>query len=125
MDHEQNLAASYYGRFFVKALNLYTLKRRPAEWRDMVGKAKAKEEEQVKPEVKVEEAEDKVEGVEKPKRKRKHEQVDEIEMVFKKVRKKGALEKPVEGEEKPKQEKHMGMLDARVMEAIRSAPAEG
>ncbi|PBK73207.1 ARM repeat-containing protein [Armillaria solidipes] len=125
MDHEQNLAASYYGRFFVKALNLYTLKRRPAEWRDMVGKAKAKEEEQVKPEVKVEEAEVKAEGAEKPKRKRKHEQVDEIEMVFKKVRKKGALERPVEGEEKPKQEKHTGVLDARVMEAIRSAPAEG
>ncbi|KAK0206001.1 armadillo-type protein [Desarmillaria ectypa] len=123
IDHEQSLAASYYGRFFVKALNLYTLKRKPAEWRDMVGKAKEKEKEDIAmEEVKVEKE------AEKPKRKRKHEQekeVDEIEMVFKKVRKKGALEGPVEGESKPKLEKHTGVLDARVMEAIRSAPGEG
>ncbi|KAG7446006.1 ARM repeat-containing protein [Guyanagaster necrorhizus] len=120
MEHEKSLAASYYGKFFVKALNLYTLKRRPEEWRDMIGKAKTKE--VIQPEVKEEKE------AERPKRKRKHEQdkeVDEIEMVFKKARKKGALERPVEGEAVPKHEKHTGVLDARVMEAIRSAPGEG
>ncbi|KAK0460084.1 armadillo-type protein [Desarmillaria tabescens] len=128
MDYEQSLAVSFYGRFFVRALNLYTLKKRPGEWRDLVGKAR-KEKKETEEEVGVEEEEEKepavkevkVEEETKQKRKRvKEEEVDEIEMVFKKVRKKGALEG-----DKVKREKHAGVLDDRIMEAIRSAPGEG
>ncbi|KAK0467769.1 armadillo-type protein [Desarmillaria tabescens] len=125
MDYEQSLAASFYGRFFIRALNLYVLKKRPGEWRDLVGKAKAREEKEEKAEPPVEEGKvEEEKEAEKPKQKRKREkekEIDEIEMVFKKVRKKGALE----GDLKEKREKHAGVLDDRVMEAIRSAPGEG
>ncbi|KAH0587095.1 hypothetical protein H2248_005913 [Termitomyces sp. 'cryptogamus'] len=33
--HEQFLAASYYGKFFARNLNLYLLQRRPNEWKTM------------------------------------------------------------------------------------------
>jgi nucleolar protein 9 len=33
--HEQFLAASYYGKFFARNLNLYLLKRDPEEWKNL------------------------------------------------------------------------------------------
>ncbi|KAK0436046.1 uncharacterized protein EV420DRAFT_1281317 [Desarmillaria tabescens] len=117
MDYEQSVAASFYGRFFIRALNLYVLKKRLGEWRDLVGKAKEKKED-VEPAVEVEQEAEKLKQKWKQE---KEKEKDEIEMVFKKVRKKGTLE----GDLKEKQEKHAGVLDDRVMEAIRSAPGEG
>ncbi|KAI6035570.1 armadillo-type protein [Pisolithus orientalis] len=41
MPQEQSLAASYYGKFFARNLNLYLLKRRPDEWKQLQSKSKA------------------------------------------------------------------------------------
>ena len=43
--HNEDLAASYYGRFFARNLNLQLLQRRPDEWRDMQAERKKKEKE--------------------------------------------------------------------------------
>ncbi|RXW16432.1 hypothetical protein EST38_g9415 [Candolleomyces aberdarensis] len=40
MPHESQLAGSFYGKFFARNLNLYTLKRRPDEWRNMQSQKK-------------------------------------------------------------------------------------
>ncbi|KAI6046465.1 armadillo-type protein [Pisolithus marmoratus] len=41
MPQEQSLAASYYGKFFARNLNIYLLKRRPDEWRQLQSDSKA------------------------------------------------------------------------------------
>ncbi|KAI6128416.1 armadillo-type protein [Pisolithus croceorrhizus] len=41
MPQEQNLAASYYGKFFARNLNIHLLKRRPDEWRQLQSNSKA------------------------------------------------------------------------------------
>ncbi|KAI6105389.1 armadillo-type protein [Pisolithus sp. B1] len=41
MPQEQNLAASYYGKFFARNLNIHLLKRRPDEWRQLQSDSKA------------------------------------------------------------------------------------
>ncbi|KAK0436050.1 armadillo-type protein [Desarmillaria tabescens] len=66
MDYEQSLAASFYGRFFVRALNLYVLKKRPGEWRDLVGNTR-KEKKEMEEEVGVEKEEEKEPAVEEVK----------------------------------------------------------
>ncbi|KAI6033881.1 armadillo-type protein [Pisolithus microcarpus] len=38
---EQSLAASYYGKFFARNLNIHLLKRRPDEWRQLQSNSKA------------------------------------------------------------------------------------
>ncbi|KAJ3817927.1 hypothetical protein F5880DRAFT_1446472, partial [Lentinula raphanica] len=43
LPHEQTLAASFYGKFFARKLDLYLLKRRPEEWKTgQVRKARKK-----------------------------------------------------------------------------------
>ncbi|KAK0467762.1 uncharacterized protein EV420DRAFT_1501188 [Desarmillaria tabescens] len=70
MDYKQGLAALFYGKFFVRALNLYVWKKRPGEWRDLVGKAKAREEKEKKAEPPVEEGKvEEEKEAEKPKQK--------------------------------------------------------
>ncbi|KAH7916121.1 armadillo-type protein [Hygrophoropsis aurantiaca] len=39
--YEQFLAASYYGKYFARNLNLYLLQRRPQDWKDMQSENKA------------------------------------------------------------------------------------
>ncbi|KAF8894312.1 armadillo-type protein [Mucidula mucida] len=38
MDQEQALAASFYGKYFARGLNLYLLRKKPYEWRDFVAR---------------------------------------------------------------------------------------
>ncbi|KAJ3720473.1 hypothetical protein C8R42DRAFT_736933, partial [Lentinula raphanica] len=33
LPHEETFAASFYGKFFVRKMDLYLLKRRPEEWK--------------------------------------------------------------------------------------------
>ncbi|KZV71404.1 ARM repeat-containing protein [Peniophora sp. CONT] len=40
--HESTLAGSFYGKFFARNLNLYLLRRKPDEWKEMQVKAVAK-----------------------------------------------------------------------------------
>jgi len=40
MPKEQALAASFYGKFFARNLNLYLLQRRPQDWRNMQSEKK-------------------------------------------------------------------------------------
>ncbi|THU83938.1 hypothetical protein K435DRAFT_765540 [Dendrothele bispora CBS 962.96] len=44
--HEQALAASYYGKFFSRNLNLYLLRRRPDEWKDLQSSKRSLDQEQ-------------------------------------------------------------------------------
>jgi nucleolar protein 9 len=39
--HEQFLAASYFGKFFARNINLYLLQRRPDEWRELQSQNKS------------------------------------------------------------------------------------
>ncbi|KAG0698851.1 armadillo-type protein [Suillus ampliporus] len=39
--HEQFLAASYFGKFFTRNINLYLLQRRPEEWRELQSQSKS------------------------------------------------------------------------------------
>lgn len=45
---EQALAASYYGKFFARNLNLYLLQRRPQDWRDLQSERKKVQDQQQK-----------------------------------------------------------------------------
>ncbi|KAF9026524.1 ARM repeat-containing protein, partial [Hymenopellis radicata] len=91
MDQEQALAASFYGKYFARGLNLYLLKKKPYEWRDFVT-GQAHKTEVAKPVEKQESVVVKAETT-SPKKKRKQEE-DEIDVLFKKAKKshKGALE---------------------------------
>jgi nucleolar protein 9 len=40
VNQEQALAASYYGKFFARNLNLYLLQRRPEDWRNLQSERK-------------------------------------------------------------------------------------
>ncbi|KAG2148028.1 armadillo-type protein [Suillus clintonianus] len=39
--HEQFLAASYFGKYFARNINLYLLQRRPEEWRELQSQSKS------------------------------------------------------------------------------------
>src|ERR1700709_2141203 len=39
--HEQFLAASYFGKYFARNINLYLLQRRPDEWRELQSRSKS------------------------------------------------------------------------------------
>ena len=125
--HDQTLAASFYGKFFARNLNLYLLQRRPEEWRNAQSEKKKAtlppppqvEEIKIKEETRKDEAK---------KRKRKHE--NEIDELFdaalgKKIRK-AALAIPVsegvvaKGEKEVKEEEDKSLK--AVLGAIRSAP---
>jgi nucleolar protein 9 len=41
LTHEQFLAASYFGKFFARNINLYLLQRRPDEWRELQSQRKS------------------------------------------------------------------------------------
>ncbi|EGO01542.1 hypothetical protein SERLA73DRAFT_176882 [Serpula lacrymans var. lacrymans S7.3] len=41
ISYDQFLAASYYGKFFARHLNLYLLQKRPQEWKDLQSQSKA------------------------------------------------------------------------------------
>lgn len=77
---EQELAASFYGKFFAKNLNLYLLRRRPEEWRNLQSGRRQQEKsnttqsakDQVKPPT---------EGVFED-RKRKNRSEDDIDALF-------------------------------------------
>ena len=76
--HDRDLAASYYGRFFARNLNLQLLQRRPEEWRNMQAELrKQKGREQQIPSSSGEKA-DKA----PQKRKRKEHKDDELDALF-------------------------------------------
>jgi len=41
LTHEQFLAASYFGKYFARNINLYLLQRRPDEWRELQSQRKS------------------------------------------------------------------------------------
>ncbi|KAJ7087237.1 armadillo-type protein [Mycena belliarum] len=128
ISQEQFLAASYFGKFFARNLNLYLLQRRPDEWRTMQSarsrpepdKASAANAQPVGP----------IPGKEQKKRKR-DASGDEIDVLFssaigKKV-KKAALVDATELDTKGSSSASKGAILndlADVMGAIRAAPAE-
>uniref|UniRef100_A0A8H7Y237 Nucleolar protein 9 n=1 Tax=Psilocybe cubensis TaxID=181762 RepID=A0A8H7Y237_PSICU len=48
VSQEQALAASFYGKFFARNLNLYLLQRRPDDWRNLQSERKKQEEQEKK-----------------------------------------------------------------------------
>ncbi|KAF8966518.1 armadillo-type protein [Flammula alnicola] len=46
VNQEQTLAASYYGKFFARNLNLYLLQRRPEDWRNLQSERKRAQDQQ-------------------------------------------------------------------------------
>ena len=74
---EQDLAGSFYGKFFAKNLNIYLLRRRPEEWRNL-------QTERRHPEKSTTELGDNVtlSSVSDAKRKRKNRSEDEIDVLF-------------------------------------------
>jgi nucleolar protein 9 len=126
ISQEQFLAASYYGKFFARHLNLYLLQRRPDEWRTLQTD-RNRPVEQPTVSVPIRQPVD----VERKKRKRDLGG-DEIEELFstaigKKVKKAALAETaPLESNSSPSGEVStldVGLSD--VMGAIRAAPAEG
>ncbi|KAK2464918.1 hypothetical protein APHAL10511_002994 [Amanita phalloides] len=103
--HDRDLAASYYGRFFARNLDLQLLQRRPDEWKNkQVERKRQKEAEQQKEENR-EPVQDKSQGVErettKKKRKREsrvREDEEEIDSAFSDVSKKTKKESALHGE---------------------------
>ena len=80
---EQLLAASFFGKFFARNLNLYLLQRRPEEWRNMQSERKRSKEQHAAP---TESTQMTVTSTEPPlsdkKRKRKARPEDEIDALF-------------------------------------------
>ena len=126
--HDQTLAASFYGKFFARNLNLYLLQRRPEEWRNAQSEKKKAT---LPPPPQVEETKIKEETRkdEPKKRKRKHE--NEIDELFdaalgRKIRKAALAMIPVSEEKKGVGEKEVKEEEDKslkaVLGAIRSAP---
>ncbi|KAJ7725102.1 armadillo-type protein [Mycena metata] len=125
--HESFLAASFYGKFFARNLNLYLLQRRPDEWRTMqTERSRPAESTAVAVSAPPAPAENK-------KGKRKREGGDEIDALFgaalgKKVRKAALVEPaPAKAQPEPKAKslpspasEDAGLAD--VLGAIRAAP---
>jgi nucleolar protein 9 len=79
--NEQELAASFYGKFFARNLNLYLLRRRPDQWRDLQSSRRRVDDQEHSatlpaklPALKAEKTIDK--------RKRKNRSEDEIDVLF-------------------------------------------
>ncbi|KAH6888360.1 armadillo-type protein [Coprinopsis sp. MPI-PUGE-AT-0042] len=49
--HEQNLAGSFYGKYFARKLNLFLLQRRPEEWRNLQSQKKAHADQQAQAQI--------------------------------------------------------------------------
>ncbi|KAF8164817.1 armadillo-type protein [Crassisporium funariophilum] len=133
---EQVLAASYYGKFFARNLNLYLLQRRPEEWRNLQSERKRSQEE--KPAAALIPSTTEIHHEQAPstdKRKRKSRPEDEIDALFnaklgKRIRK-AALAETIPVSQSPvkveavKEDK--GTKDKslqQVLGAIRSAPKD-
>ncbi|EDR04892.1 uncharacterized protein LACBIDRAFT_303745 [Laccaria bicolor S238N-H82] len=128
ISHDQTLAASFYGKFFARNLNLYLLQRRPEEWRNTQSEKKKAS---LPPPPQVKDVETKIKEETPKKRKRKPE--NEIDELFdaalgRKIKKAALVTIPVseekegavvKGEEVKKEEDKS--LKA-VLGAIRSAP---
>jgi nucleolar protein 9 len=84
---EQVLAASFFGKFFARSLNLYLLQRRPEEWRNLQSERKRLKEQQQHAAAPTESA-PMIETTTEPaapsdkKRKRKARPDDEIDVLF-------------------------------------------
>ncbi|PPQ83657.1 hypothetical protein CVT25_006263, partial [Psilocybe cyanescens] len=107
VSQEQALAASFYGKFFARNLNLYLLQRRPEDWRNLQSERKRTQEQQEKEQEKQNAASPEVAAPQKQKpaavvedmptqsRKRKSRPENEIDALFNeklgKRIKKGAL----------------------------------
>ena len=80
---EQVLAASFFGKFFARSLNLYLLQRRPEEWRNLQSERKRSKEQHAAPTESapmIEMSTDPVPSDKKRKRKARPE--DEIDALF-------------------------------------------
>lgn len=120
MDNEQDLAASFYGKYFARALNLYLLRKKPNEWRDIVGRQNHKVDGVTVP-IKDGPPKPAVAEVQVAK-KRKHEE-DEIDVLFKKAKnhQKGVLEP--QPQVIAETTSALSTVDARVIAAIKAAPS--
>ncbi|KAM6495360.1 Armadillo-type fold [Amanita muscaria] len=128
--HDQELAASYYGRFFVRNLNLQLLQRRPDEWRNLQSERKKQKEQEHQltdhasdqSKVAVKTQSDKV----VQKRKREHQGSDEIDVLFdssigKKIKRAALQTGPQDRTEGKESEKFDASLQG-VLGAIKAAP---
>jgi len=80
---EQVLAASFFGKFFARNLNLYLLQRRPEEWRNLQSERKRSKEQHAAPTVSAPMVEMSTEPAPSDKkRKRKARPEDEIDALF-------------------------------------------
>ena len=80
---EQALAASFFGKFFARNLNLYLLQRRPEEWRNLQSERKRSKEQHVAPTEPALKIEASTEPAPSDKnRKRKARPEDEIDALF-------------------------------------------
>ena len=129
--HDQTLAASFYGKFFARNLNLYLLQRRPEEWRNAQSEKKKAT---LPPPPQVEEIKIKEETRKDEPKKRKRKPENEIDELFdaalgKKIRKAALATIPVSEEkegvvvkEKEVNEEEEDKSLKAVLGAIRSAP---
>ncbi|KAF8164318.1 armadillo-type protein [Pholiota molesta] len=132
VNQEQALAASYYGKFFARNLNLYLLQRRPEDWRNLQSERKrAQDQEKLQtaapPPAKHEPA------AQPESRKRKSHPENEIDALFneklgKRIKKAALSESAgttdVSSDAHPVKKEKNGDKDLQqVLGAIRSAPA--
>ncbi|KZT41117.1 ARM repeat-containing protein [Sistotremastrum suecicum HHB10207 ss-3] len=83
IDHEQFLAASFYGKFFARSLNLQLYQRRPGEWKAQQAKSKAQNNSVTVPQSAAQASKPVVSEAKSTKTKRpRDEKHDEIDQVF-------------------------------------------
>lgn len=124
--HDQTLAASFYGKFFARNLNLYLLQRRPDEWRN----AQSEKKKTSLPSQGVEKEETQIKIKEEPKKRKRKPAENEIDELFdaalgRKIKKAALATIPVSEEKeevvvKGKKEEDKSLK--AVLGAIRSAP---
>ncbi|KAG6885129.1 hypothetical protein C0993_005707 [Termitomyces sp. T159_Od127] len=132
--HEQSLAASYYGKFFARNLNLYLLRRRPNEWKTMQVDRKRAQEATNKSSALSDSVPDPGPHLDvvrqSAKRKRHVQSEDEIDAVFNaslgKRIKKAALSQSISREPEKMNVNQRGETDGlqTVLGAIKSAPKD-
>jgi nucleolar protein 9 len=135
--HEQFLAASYFGKYFARNINLYLLQRRPDEWRELQSQSKSNSGSTTSPStlpsapsaiVQMPNSDDaEVSHPPKTSKKRRNRPEDEIDAVFNanlggKV-KRAAVSTVGSSDKLIMQKSDQGLQD--VLGAIRAAPSDG
>ncbi|KAG2053480.1 ARM repeat-containing protein [Suillus hirtellus] len=130
--HEQFLAASYFGKFFARNINLYLLQRRPDEWRELQSQSKSSSGPTISPPAPSATApmsnpdDDEVSRPSKTSKKRRGRPEDEIDAVFNTnlgaITKRTAVSATGSSDKFVVQKPDQGLQD--VLGAIRAAPSD-